>query len=365
MPTMPVLPFKCVENNCNNSFATQAELDAHKKEAHVVIKDFISYQLENLAEVIGLNKDGSVKTSDTGKDGESQKASAKTSGSGKNDPSSARGVQAGKGPTSEPTDTKSGTATDKPVDETDIAADIDDPWANSLLKPAEIAEIFHPVDTLINPAFLAFNPTREELIRAGVISASRPPTPSPDDVPDLSDPTTTPSPASKDASTAAGAGAPADPAALDLPSWASDEWAWPLSTEPLWDDESVYMEPEADWPPPKDAEPVPAPTLSLADVPWVRAELAVGPTGHPDDDVPLSDAQRARIAAERAEREAREARAREARAKDPAAMKAWEEEERVRREKAEEEAERLRFLKVRDVPGWEDSLMDDFLAFDH
>jgi len=367
IPTMPVMPFKCVENNCNNSFATQADLDAHKKEAHVVIKDFIAYELENLAEAIGLNKDGSTKTSDTAKDGESQKASAKTSGSGKNDSPSTRAAQAGKGPTSAPADTKSSSATDKLADEIDKAADIDDPWANSLLKPAEIAEIFHPVDTLINPAFLNFNPTRDELITAGIISADRPPTPSPDDVPDLSDPNTTPSPASKDASTVAGGAAPAaaDAPSLDLPSWVADDWAWPMDPAKQWDDESVYFEPEECSGSGK-AEPEPAcPDLALWDVDWVRAELFVGPTGHPDDVVPLSEAQRARRDAERAEKEAREARERETRAKDPAALKKWEEEERERAAKRAEEIERLKFLKTRDVPGWEDTLMEDFVAFDH
>jgi len=382
----PVMPFKCGENGCDKSFATQVDLDAHKKDDHVVIKDFVKYALENLAESIGLNKDGTPKTPGTaGKDAESKKASAMTpagstklSDAGKKDSPSVRASQAGK-------NAKGDGATDKlggTTLESDRAADVDDPWANSPLKPAEIAEIFHPVDTLISQALHNFNPTRDELINAGIIMAGghddQPPTPSPDDVPDLSDPNTTPSPASKDTSTVTTAAAPS----LDLPSWVGNDWTWPTSTAKQWDDESVYLEPVEDAGAEGGANDAAADAkagtsdvdallaggadLGLWNVDWLRSEVFVGPTaGHPDDVVPLSERLRALRDERRTEAQRREDRERELCAKDPERARRWLVEEQDRNAKKMEEVERLRYLKNKDVPGWDDVNMDDFVSFDH
>ena len=58
------LTFKCKDNICDFSirgFDTQAELDAHTKDAHAKIEDPLKYAIEQAAEAVGLNKDGNPK----------------------------------------------------------------------------------------------------------------------------------------------------------------------------------------------------------------------------------------------------------------------------------------------------------------
>lgn len=56
--------FKCKDNTCDFSirgFDTQAELEAHTKDSHAKIEDPLKYAIEQVAEAVGLNKDGNTK----------------------------------------------------------------------------------------------------------------------------------------------------------------------------------------------------------------------------------------------------------------------------------------------------------------
>lgn len=381
----PVMAFKCSENGCGRAFQTQEELDGHKKDTHVVIEDCLSYALENLAESIGLNKDGTLKAPHA----DAQKPSTKMSAKQGSDALKKGAEQPAKAGTSIPADGKAGT-TDKPADSADGAdatapMDVDDPWANSPLKPSEIADIFNPIASLISPTSVvdSFNPTREQLVKAGIIAADRPLTPAPSDeeVPDLSDPNTTPSPTYRDWKD--------DPWYADykMPKWALqpvETWlpARPPSVvddnETVFDDDPMLdllpgspvdlerpwikrtMEPGEVKGREMDAKDV----VSMPGQVWAKHGW-VGPReGEEEKVVPVTEKQRVVREEERKKREKERERDEENRRKDPERLKKWQEDKAKEREKLRkkaEEIERLQYLKQKDVPGWEN--FDPFEEF--
>jgi hypothetical protein len=182
----PVLPFKCAESGCDKAFETQEQLEAHK-DAHLHIEDFFIFALENVAQAVGLNPDGTSKEPTLAKAAEPQKQVAKTvveaTKSSTSPPSVAMArasstqtaikaespaqplpktpsqqaiVKLATAPTSETgtttTDIKPTSTDIKPCPDpvaTEPAAEdplLTDPWSTSTLKPLELQELFKQVD---------------------------------------------------------------------------------------------------------------------------------------------------------------------------------------------------------------------------
>jgi hypothetical protein len=146
-------PFKC-DQGCELGFSSADQLNLHIKQMHAVPVDPLQYATENLAEVLGLNPDGTRKAQPNGKGaaGKSDKAMASPPKPGqkgaagqkkgvKTSPAVAnlKNPQQSKAPapTSAP---KTGAKTD------DAGAENEDSWANANITPSELYDTFKPMD---------------------------------------------------------------------------------------------------------------------------------------------------------------------------------------------------------------------------
>jgi len=189
----PALPFKCPESGCDKAFETQDQLEGHKNDAHLHIDDYLTFALENFAQGVGLNTDGTPKEPALSKTAEPQKQVAKTVAAATKSstspasaamahasstqaaikaespaqplpktPSQQAAIKPVTAPISEAgtttTDIKPTSADTKPVlDPAAAEAVIEDPllkdpfltdpWSTSILKPSELQDLFKPVDS--------------------------------------------------------------------------------------------------------------------------------------------------------------------------------------------------------------------------